>query len=105
MLGTNNSSLYSCFEWRSASAMRKPQPFPPTGRARLQPLRERDLAGGAAPSQTASAHLIKSARSQNKTSKVKDQIARRRELIPPAPVVVGLLIPRALETQFRTQLD
>ena len=37
--------------------------------------------------------------------KMKDQIAGRSELIVLSPVVVGLLIPRALKTQLRTYLN
>ena len=42
---------------------------------------------------------------QRPMSKMQDQIAGHRKLILPSAVVVGLLIPGALETQFRTQLD
>ena len=38
-------------------------------------------------------------------SKVENQIARHCKLIMPSTIVICLLIPGALETQFRTQLD
>jgi hypothetical protein len=38
------------------------------------------------------------------SSKVKNQIGGRRQLIVRPAIVIGFLIPRPLETQFRTQL-
>ena len=44
-------------------------------------------------------------RQKQPRSKVENQIARHGKLIMPSTVVICLVIPGALETQFRTQLD